>query len=237
MNVTKPPFDDVNVRKALMYAIDAQEILSTVYKGIGEVAVGPYPEGSVWYAPYDPPAVDIEMAKSLLADAGYPDGLDFTLNATPAIASFDKVATVLQAQFAKIGVNATIQIDEFAAHAEIEGSGDFEAQIHGGGLFIDPELWYGLLVRTGNAYPWWYGGWSHPDVDVLLDQAKVETDVAKRQELYTQVNELIWEEVPLIWFHIYPTTIGYSNDLEGVQLNARGDFVFNNNEGLPFLGK
>lgn len=237
MNTTKEPFDNVKVRQAMVYAIDAEEILNMVYKGIGEVAVGPYPEGSVWYAQYDVPDVDLEKAKELLEEAGYPDGFDFILNSTNTIASFDKVATVIQAQLAKVGVNAIIELDEFAAYAERQGSMDFDAQVMGGGLFIDPELWYGLLLHTDSAYPMWYGMWTNTEVDGLLDQARVSSDLAERQELYANVNDIVWRDVPIIWFHIYPTTIGYSTELKGVEINGRGDFVFDNNKGLPYITK
>ncbi len=105
-----PPFDDVLVRQAVNYAIDRQEFIDRLQNGVGEVAWEPYPEASPNYNPdvaemypHDP-----EMARQLLAQAGFPDGLEFDMAIPGGITSMERQSELLQEQLAEAGITANI---------------------------------------------------------------------------------------------------------------------------------
>ena len=238
LNHNRAPFDDIKVRQAMLYAIDVQEIIDIVYFGLGVPATCPFAEGNVWYVPYDRPDVDQQKAKDLLAEAGYPDGFEFDLATTAIFGQVDKVATVIQAQLAEIGVTANVQVDELAAFIEREETLDFDAQFKAAGAYFDPEIYYSEHLRTGGPYHIAFGSWSDPEIDQLLDDGAVEVDVEKRKALYAQVTNILWRDLPRLELCNTSLDLGYSNEFANVKIHpARGWLIWNNNEGIPWLTK
>ncbi len=112
-NTQKAPFDNVKVRKALNHAINKQAIIDTVFQGAGKPAKNPIPP-TIWSyndAVVDD-AYDLDLAKKLLAEAGYPNGFEMKLWAMPVQRPYNpnarRMAEVMQADWAKIGVKAEI---------------------------------------------------------------------------------------------------------------------------------
>ncbi len=238
MNIKNKPFDQLKVRQAVSMLLDPQEIVTTVFKGVGTVCSGLYGEGNPWFVDVPRPAVDVDGAKALLEEAGLADGFEFDLSTTN-VWDFDKVAEVVQAQLAKAGIKANITVDEFAAYADKQAKGEFDAQLVASdyGVFPDPEQWYSLLLKTGNPYPAWYGNYSNPEIDKLLDEAVTATDLTKRQDLYKQVAQIVWQDLPLVWLQQVPMGVGYRTDLVGIE-NAfakRVDLIFDTNKGIGWL--
>lgn len=105
-----PPFDDVRVRQAVNYAIDRQQFIDRLQNGVGEVAWEPYPEASPNFNP-DVAGMyphDVERARELLAEAGYPDGLEFDMAIPGGVTSQERQAELLQEQLGEAGITANI---------------------------------------------------------------------------------------------------------------------------------
>lgn len=204
LHTEKPPLNDRRVRQALNYAVNKQAIIDAVFQHAGRMAKNPIPPAMWSYNedtrdyPYDP-----ARAKRLLAEAGYPDGFETDIWAMPVQRPYNpnakRMAELLQADFANIGVKAKIITYEWGEYLKRSKAGEHETLLLGWASSNgDPDHFlYGVLGCAG------VGGlnraqWCHKPFDDLLVQAKRTTDVAKRTELYRRAQEIYIEEVPWV---------------------------------------
>ncbi|MCM8749546.1 peptide-binding protein [Thermomicrobiaceae bacterium CFH 74404] len=203
-------FQEKEVRQALLYALDRQAMIDAIRFGIGRVAVGTMPVMSWAYNPdaiqnkyeYDP-----ERAKQLLDQAGWtpgPDGirqkngqrLAFTIYTNAGNKIREQYVAVFQEQWRQIGVECTPQTEEWNAFLDrITGTKDFEMFLVGFSWGVDPDqstMWKCSAYEGGfnmNKY-------CNPEVDQLLDEALRTTDQEQRKELYTQMQNILMEDLP-----------------------------------------
>jgi dipeptide transport system substrate-binding protein len=207
-NTQKKPFDDVRVRKAFNMAINKKAIIDTVYLSTGIAATNPIPP-SLWSYneaikddPYDP-----EAAKKLLGDAGYSNGFETDLWAMPVQRPYNpnarRIAELMQADLAKIGVRVEIKSFEWGEYRKRIQAGEHQtAQFGWTGDNGDPDNFLHTLLGCAAAAP---GGgnaakWCDKRFDELVVKAKVTTDQAQRTELYRQAQVIFKEQAP--WFTI-----------------------------------
>lgn len=212
-NLKKEPFHDVKVRLALSHAVNKQGIIDAFFAGQAEPAVNPMPP-SMWghndsIQDYE---YDLEKAKQLLSEAGYPDGLpgEYVFYAMPVPRPYmpdgRKVAEVIQADFEKIGVNLKIESPEWATYLDElrEGEKDDLFMLGWTGDNGDPDNFlYTLLDKDAipsNNYSYYASDELH---DILI-AAQKENDQAKRAELYEQAQVIIKADAP--WVPIVHTT-------------------------------
>lgn len=226
-NVTREPFTDLRVRRALNHAIEKQSILQIALEGLGEVAYGPLPP-SIWgywkgiaaYAPrYDP-----ARAKALLAEAGWRPGpggllqkdgkpLQFTLYTAP-IDTWLRSAQIVQAQLRAFGIQMGIQSFEFGTLLAKLRAGEHQAEFMGY-TYTSPDilyLWFhSANVGTGLAF----SHYKDPALDRLIVASRTETSPKRRLELYRDIQKYIVDRalwVPL-WINtnyvaVQPTVVG-----------------------------
>ena len=207
-NTTKKPFDDVRVRKALNMAIDKKAIIDAVYLSTGVAAKNPIPP-SMWSYndgikddPFDPPA-----ARKLLAEAGYPDGFTTDLWAMPVQRPYNpnarRIAELMQADLAKIGVKAEIKSFEWGEYRKRVQDGEHQmAQFGWTGDNGDPDNFLNSLLGCDAAKP---GGgniakFCNRPFEDLVAKAKTVSDQAQRTELYRKAQVVFKEQAP--WFTI-----------------------------------
>lgn len=200
-NVTDGIFKDKRIRQAVAYALNRDDVVIGGADGYAEVAdclaptsVFGYIDDFEWYQQ------DLEKAKQLLAEAGYPDGFDvvFSMQGSPV---YMKPAEVVQDQLRKIGINVTFNKMERAAYLEdVGGKRDFVVSLRMINATVrdaDSVLtrrFHSSMLGGGNNY----SGYSNPEVDALIEKARVESDQDERLETYGQIYEILKEDVPLI---------------------------------------
>lgn len=206
-NTQKPPFDKKEVRQAFNMAIDKAAIIKDVYQGAGQAAINPIPP-TIWSYntaikdyPYDP-----EKAKKLLADAGVKTPLDIDLWWMPVQRPYNpnakRIAEIMQADLAKIGVNAKLVSYEWGEYRKRLQQGEhMTGQLGWTGDNGDPDNFF-FLLGCAAARP---GGqnlskWCNKDFDALINKAKTISDTAERTKLYEQAQVIVKEEAP--WFTI-----------------------------------
>lgn len=200
--VNRPPFDNKLVRQALNHAIDKDAIIQAFYGGKAESAKNPMPPSIEGYNdeiqeyPYD-----LEKAKELLAEAGYADGFEMELWAMPVARPYMpegmKVAEVIQASFAEIGVKAEIQSVDWATYLDKASKGEFDAYMLGWtGDNGDPDNFLYTLLDKDSIGSNNYSHYSNDELHDVLIQAQTETDQSKRNELYKQAQEIIHDDAP-----------------------------------------
>lgn len=207
-NTTKKPFDDVRVRKAINMAIDKKAIISAVYLSTGIPATNPIPptlwsyNKSVKDDPFDPAA-----AKKALAAAGYPNGFTTDLWAMPVQRPYNpnakRIAELMQADLAKIGVKAEIKSYEWGEYRKRMQAGEHQMGMLGWtGDNGDPDNFLNTLLGCDSAKT--NGSnvakFCYRPFEELVQKAKVVSNPAERTKLYEKAQVIFKEQAP--WFTI-----------------------------------
>ncbi|MCT2282135.1 ABC transporter substrate-binding protein [Micromonospora chalcea] len=197
LNTSKAPYDNVKVRQAIYLALDRQEILNVANSGFGTALNAGYlpPDrfGALKEPVYGKP--DIEKAKALLAEAGYPNGFDAKLMVIATSAFQVRSAEVEQQQLAKIGIKVTLESVESTIADTKTKSGDFDMYQSGFGLTYDPDERFTASFLKGGGLN--YGNWSDPEYEDLIVKARSEMDKDKRAQLYQQAEKILAERGPV----------------------------------------
>ena len=226
-NPSRPPFDDVRVRRAFNHAVDKRQILEKVKKGRGVVAKGPLPPAFKAYDPdlegygYDP-----ARARALLAEAGYgPDrplrDVPLWFNTATGSDANAKIAEVVQAELREVGVELELKglawgtYLDFVHRCEPPFYRLAWLPSHPNG---DAILY--ALFRSGSASN--ASCYSNPEVDRLLDRARAEHDDVARVALYREAQRRIVADAP--WIPLYHAKESYLRRpwVRDVRLNSRG---------------
>lgn len=199
INLTKEPFSDVRVRQAIALSLDREVLCEAGYFGLCETIQGPIGTGSPWYFEYAPYGQDIEKAKQLLADAGYPDGFEMELLPTTQYGETVRAAQVLQQQLAAIGIEATINAPEWSEWLELEGNFMYDAYICNWNGLIDADQYYYLQHRSDQVFN--FTGYDNPAFDELVDEGRSTSDFDTRYEIYQQANQMLVDDAPYIYMY------------------------------------
>jgi len=213
LNTADPILADKKVRQALSHLVNKQQIIDTIYKGIGRPANGPIVPG-MWAYPADVPSLDYnpETARALLDEAGWKVGADGTrskdgqkLSLTVRTHSEDpdrkQVIQVLQSEFQKVGIDATTNAVEFPAFFQDVQDGKYQVGVIG---------WLNL---------------SDPDVDKLLTDARATLDQARAKTLYADAIKQIVDDAPYIFLQYQEYIAMYSPKLQGYQVNPVANWL------------
>ena len=194
--VDKPPFDNLKLRQAIAFALDRKRIVDIVMSGGAAISNTPTPEALWWAAPaikgydYDP-----AKAKALLAEAGYPDGIDISLS-TPQVALLQQINQLVQEQLKAVGIR--VKLDPVA-------QSDWYPRVMQLAINFTPMRWsqrpdpdglFTLLFHSkgaGNSTKY-----NNTNVDKLIDEARALNGQAARKTNYQKVQEYLSADLPYI---------------------------------------
>ena len=196
------PVSDVRVRQAIATALDRQRIVDLFYPSGTTLATHVPPcvidgacVGDAWYAQ------DLVAARALLTEAGYPNGLDLTLSLRETPRAFlpdpVAVATDIQAQLAAVGIRVTLDVQEAGGYIGKLLSGELRGASFSAALPDYPEAWNSLGIDFGSTSGPAHGD-QYPRLVALLDEAQREADPDARASLFTQINNEIRTQVPVV---------------------------------------
>ncbi len=202
----KNPFKDARVRLALSKAINRRAIVERVMEGYAIAAgnlVSPPVFGHVGALKAE--AYDPDMAKKLLAEAGYPDGFALTLHApNDRYVNDEQVAQAVAQMLARVGIQTKVETMPASVYFAKARAGEFAFALLGWGSFSG-DLALRALVATPNAEKgygaWNWGRYSNPKVDALLEQGFATLDEAKREALAREAATLALRDLPVILLH------------------------------------
>ena len=203
-NTEKKPYDDIRVRKALNMAVNKAAIIDAIYQGAGKAATNPIPP-TIWSynkAIKDYP-YDVEAAKKLMAEAGLENGFETDLWAMPVQRPYNpnarRMAEMIQADWAKLGVKAKIVTYEWGEYLKRSKEGEHQTVLMGWtGDNGDPDNFLSVLLGCDAIGSANRARWCHKPFDDLLQQAKLTSDVEKRTQLYEQAQKIFKEQAPWI---------------------------------------
>jgi oligopeptide transport system substrate-binding protein len=225
INTTKAPLNDKRVRQALTLAIDRKQLVESVTRG-GETPAGFFVPQSIG-AYRSPPGIvtsnyqaDLERAKKLLAEAGFPGGkgmrpLTILYNTDE---NHKKIALTIQQMWKKnLGIDTVLNNQEWKVYLKTQRALDFDLSRGGWqGDYPDPGTFLELLLSTsGNNHT----GWKNPKYDELFDKANATLDEKKRYKILAETEALLLEEAPIIPIYIYaaysflrPEIVGFEHN-------------------------
>jgi ABC-type transport system substrate-binding protein len=232
-NVDTPPFDNEQLRQAIGYAIDKARIVDNFY-----------PAGSLPATQFLPPGIpqyqddattftaDEQMARDLLAEAGYPDGIDITLSYRDVVRGYlpqpAVVAQDIQAQLANYGINVTLDQQESGAFIDNANAGNLGFYMLGWGAdFPDATNFFDFHFGVG-ASPQF--GTGFPEMHDVLSEAGSTPDEAARNELYAQANELLFQHAQAIPIAYGGSALAYKAGVENAHASPLS------NESLAVMG-
>ncbi|MGI8949734.1 MAG: ABC transporter substrate-binding protein [Ornithinimicrobium sp.] len=216
-NQARKPFDDPRVRQALAWAIDRESITEAAKFGLATMNQTAIPETSKWYYDYAPFEQDPGRAKQLLQEAGATN-LTVDMMVTNEFPETIQAAQVMASQLDAVGVTLNIRTEDFATWLDQQSQGNFDAFMLGWLGNIDPDDFYYSQHHSSGSNN--YQKFQNQEVDMLLDEARTETDQESRKDLYDQAVKIIVDEASYTYLYNPEVVQGWSPDLKGYTARA-----------------
>jgi peptide/nickel transport system substrate-binding protein len=220
LGCNQKPFDDVRVRKALSLAVDRDALVELTAEGYGTPGEDtPINKAYRFYTELPPKKADPAAAKRLLAEAGYPNGLDLTLIASDRPSTRSQLGIALRELAKPAGFNINVQTMAHATYLDqvwLKGPfyvGYYNMQPTADGIFS--------LLYTSDS-PWNETKWNNAEFDRLVAEARRTGDEAKRSELYGAAQKLMYDEVPTVIPVFFDLLAAQRDYVEGYTLHPRG---------------
>jgi peptide/nickel transport system substrate-binding protein len=218
------PFDDPRVRKALALCLDRAQIADVGFQGTKVPLYSMIPPGFLGHKVFYPEEPDLEQAKALLAEAGFNESNPLVMDLWWSPDHYGDteadVVALIKDQYEATGViQINLQSAEWATYKQYRNAGSMPVFLLG---------WYPDYLDPDN-YTWPFAHstatkgigtyYSNPEMDALLEAAQVETDQAKRAQLYEQIQEMWFEENPTTPFAQGALYIAYAKGVTGITLD------------------
>jgi len=217
LNRNNEVMSDIRVRQAVQYAINQDDIITSVVEGMGEyypTTVAPSCWGfsdNIQGYEYNP-----EKAKELLAEAGYADGV--TVRLTTSGSTFGSVLEIVQAQLAEVGINLEVLTTDSTVDTEIRNSGEYDMTF---------ARWaFGASIDAGMRAVWWTGSQSNyqqisdPDLEAMINEASMTLDDEARLALYEEIQQYQMDLATMVPLYVASLLVGTNKDLEGAILRS-----------------
>ncbi|MFB0957671.1 MAG: ABC transporter substrate-binding protein [Clostridiaceae bacterium] len=215
-NTKKAPFDNKLVRQAIRHAIDSQTIIDTILYGNGIPAgdlIAPKVFGYADDASY---SYDPELAKKLLADAGYANGINIKLSVNDAQIRVE-VSQAIAAMLQQVGINCEVEVTEFGKFIDSTSNGEHDMAYMGWiTSTLDADYTYFSLAhstqagRAGNR-----SFFNNSQADELINKGRYTIDEAQRKQFYAQLEDILQEESPYGPVFYTAITVGASKQIQG----------------------
>ncbi|PKM20681.1 MAG: ABC transporter substrate-binding protein [Gammaproteobacteria bacterium HGW-Gammaproteobacteria-15] len=228
-NTAKPPFDNAKVRLALAMAINREAILQAVYFGYATAANSVLPPTS-WAYNAELPQLpfDQTQAKALLAEAGYANGFSMDIWAMPVQRLYNpnalKMAEMMQADLAQIGVRATIVSYEWNSFRRKLSNNEHDSVLIGWSADnADPDNFFRPLLSCSAAQTGTNrANWCDANFDRLISQALLTSDQKQRRSYYMAAQQYLAEQMPLLSIAHSQRFQALNSDISGIDINPYG---------------
>jgi peptide/nickel transport system substrate-binding protein len=224
-NLDKGPFTDKRVRQAAAHAIDHDAIHQAVFYGRGDIARGFYAPASPWHAaelrPW--PAYDADKAKALLRQAKAV-GIEVALQAEDAYPYMRQTGELIQAMWSEVGFKVKFDIISAPVLRQKRRERDFHADSMAASYRFDPDGWFSRFFLSTSPSTKESSGFRNERVDNLIVEARQTADKRQRLALYTEIDSLVNEELPVLYMHHLTLLKAGSMKLQGYQPAISGLF-------------
>jgi peptide/nickel transport system substrate-binding protein len=226
-NVADPPFNNLRLRQAVLYALDKRKYIEGAFWGFGQPVDQVFPQESPWRVKLPEIKPDLAKARALLKESGLGPDVEIELS---GLKSEEEELQVLQQQLVTAGFKAKVLVLERGARGSRESRGDFMMVLSGSDIPNDPEEEYPSEFgcaeaevkaknRTENT-----SGYCNPEVDRLLAEASKTMDHKKRYEVFAKVTRILHDEIVGIPLVFVPRFFTYQNKVRGFETDFDGRF-------------
>ena len=225
MQVDQPPFDDVRVREAMKLVVDRQGMVNTAFLGLGEVGNDtPVPPSSPLAHLSEPKAQDLDRARELLAEAGYPDGLTVELHTSPTITAGMMNFAAAYAQMAS-GAGITVDVVNAPAASYWSETWNKNPMFTSFWTARAPADALSIAYRAGSG--WNETKFDHPEFEAALDEANRTADPNRQRELLMEAQRILETEGGSIIPGFFPTIAAVRAECSGYEPHpSRVEFDF-----------
>lgn len=216
-NKNDAPWNIKEVRQAVNYAINKQDLLDGALNGIGSIANAPLNSLHLGYndsIPFN--EYDVEAAKAKLAEAGYSDGFSCSLMVNSNNAVSMKIAQIMQNQLAQIGINVSVEQLEKATWSDNLDKGNFEIAL-GTLNWADTNNMVTYLYHTDGGFNY-DRVYSNPVMDEMIETASQTLNTEERVKLYNQIVELGHEDLPIVCLLFPNEIVGANKNIDGIKI-------------------
>ena len=226
MNMHEGPMTDKNLRKAVMHALDREFARDALWNGNGTVATGPVSSVTRFYEPGTPDiSYNPEKAKEYLAQSDY-DGTPLQILPLPYGETWQRWAEAVKQNLAEVGIESELVTTDVAGWNQRTGDWDFDLAFTYLYQYGDPALGVSRTYVSSNiakGSPWNnVSGYVNEEVDRLFAEAAIQASDEDRQALYTQVQNIVVDDVPVAWLLELQFPTIYRCDLKNVVSTAIG---------------
>ncbi len=205
-NMRKPPFDNVKVRQALMHAVNRNFVVNTVFQGLGKPLAAPFASSTLFADNKNVPqyAYDLKKARELVKESGVDVGATTVrLLANGLGGNYDRLNEYLKQQLEQLGFKVSIEAADGGTWGSKLSNWDFDVTTNLPYQYGDPalgveRLYVGKNIVKGTPFAN-NQGYANPKADELWTKAGIETDPAKRQALYSELQKILVTDVANVW--------------------------------------
>ena len=193
LNCDEEPFDDLDARLALDYAIDKEDVVEAALYGNGLTTASPAPPGSEWVHPdVDPRPRDVDRAREHLEAAGYPDGFEASFKIPQPYADQVTAAEVIHSQALEVGIELNIeQITWSNWLSDVWTDRNFQATTSSYLALWYPDAAFHRFLHPDGAF--FFTGWDDDEYNELIEDARQAFDIEQRADLYHEATEILQE--------------------------------------------
>lgn len=205
MHTQREPLDDVNVRKAISYAVDYQEIVDNILLGNADQMQGPLP-AEMWghndnVIQYEQ---DLDQAQDYLNESDHdPEDIELTYTYVTDLTVTENIGLLLQNNLNEIGISLELEGEPWTRITDMTTSQDSTSDMHAVYLsfsYVDPDTFLYPAWHSNSHGSWESAAWyENDDVDELLDNARTELDEDQRIEYYEEAQEIIADDAPALF--------------------------------------
>jgi peptide/nickel transport system substrate-binding protein len=225
-NQQRKPFDDEHIRRAIAYAIDRKAMVKAVLFGNGTTANSLLSPGTPYYdAKAEGPTHDVQQAKAELAKSTKPNGFTTTLLIRSGDPNQTSIAQIMQSELKEIGITMQIKQLDPTANKQARLAGDFDMAWSSWTMDIpDPDEWTSFAVDPDGGSNSAFTHYDNPDVIAVNKQAQQETDPAKRQELYSELQQKTGDDAFLAYLYYSPYVFATTDKVNDFHVTPLGNY-------------
>ena len=226
--LNKEPFkSNKKLRQAFNYAVDRKRINELVLEGLWYPAKGVLPPSMPGFNKnlkgydYNP-----EMAKKLMAEAGFPNGFETTLQVNQSVLHKD-ICEAVQAQVAELGIKLNINIVDWGTHLDNLDRGEPSMYRMGWVVdYLDPDNFLYVNLHSSNfGAKGNYSFYKNAEADKLMEQGRLETDPKKRVAIYQKAEQIIVDDAPWVFMFYYYNNVATQKWVSNAKMPAFGDYT------------
>ena len=220
LNLAKPPFNDIRVRRAVNYAVDKQAITDKILFGAAqpshslvEAVQGTINAG---YYAYEP-----EKAKALIKEAGATGAKVVLLTPTTRYLLDAEVSQAVAGYLRQVGLDVEVRaVGDWPSFTDMARRGEFNMHMLGwGGSTGDPDNAFRIQLHSNNAGKIWNAGsYRNPKVDQLIEEGSKEFDLNRRAKIYADIQKIVWDDAPWLFLYRLSIFIAHKSEVQEMKI-------------------